>query len=98
MDPERERDEEDHLREVDRVLLYISEAKVRAERSVAELTREGADARILLALRTAASAMTAEHKRLMNSTFYSVPYEQERLDVGSDEAERDQLTLSQDAR
>lgn len=98
MDRDRERAEEDHLREVDRVLLYISEANVRAERAVRELREKGADERFVRALQTAAAAMNAEHKRLMNATFYSVPHKQERLDVGPEEFEQGQLILTQESR
>jgi hypothetical protein len=37
--------------------------------------------------------MAAEHKRLMNSTFYTVPAEQERMEVDEDDAEQEQLAV-----
>lgn len=64
---------EDHLREVDRVLLYVAEARLKAAEIAATLESEQADERFVVAVREAAEAMEAEHKRLMNATFYSVP-------------------------
>lgn len=89
----QDRAQEDHLRDVDRVLLYISEAKLKAEEMAQALAKDGAEQRLVSALRTAAGAMAAEHKRLMNSTFYCVPAEQERMEVGGDDAEQDQLAV-----
>jgi hypothetical protein len=88
-----DRAQEDHLRDVDRVLLYISQARVKAEEIAEALAKDGAEERLVSALRTAAGAMAAEHKRLMNSTFYIVPAEQGRMEVDEDDAEQDQLAV-----
>lgn len=84
---------EERLRDIDRVLLYVSEARVKAEEIAAALAKDGAEERLVAALRTAAAAMGAEHKRLMNSTFHTVPVEQERLDIGERSPEQEQLAV-----
>jgi ribosome-binding protein aMBF1 (putative translation factor) len=65
--------DEQHFSEIERVLLYVSEARERAGTARAELAKAGAPAHLIAALETTEVAMRAEHRRLMQSTFYAVP-------------------------
>lgn len=64
---------EAHFSEIERVLLYISEARDRAARARKEIEGNGAKPHLVAALRAAEEAMRAEHRRLMQSTFYAIP-------------------------
>lgn len=72
---------EAHLSEVERTLLYISEARDRAERSAQDLRSAGAEAHLVRALEDSARALADEHRRLMQRTFFAVPDSQDRLAV-----------------
>lgn len=67
--------QEDHIREVERVLMYIDQAQRKAEEIASELARDGAEARFVDGLATAAAALRAEHNRLLNTTHFPVPDE-----------------------
>lgn len=71
---------EAHFGEIEKVLLYVSEARERAERARRELATSGAEPHLIAALAASEAALLAEHRRLMQSTFYAVPG-QERLAV-----------------
>lgn len=71
---------EAHFGEIEKVLLYVSEARERAERARRELSKTGAEPHLIGALRASEAALLAEHRRLMQSTFYAVT-DQERLAV-----------------
>lgn len=64
---------EDHFDEIERTLLYISEARERAGKARVALEKAGAEPHLIAALRTAEDAMRAEHRRLMQGTYYAVP-------------------------
>jgi len=64
---------EAHFGEVEKVLLYISEARERAARAHAALAKDGADQHLVDALRLSEETLHREHRRLMQSTFYAVP-------------------------
>jgi hypothetical protein len=72
---------EAHYGEVERVLLYISEARERAERARRALEKDGAEPHLIAALRSSEAHLQAEHRRLMQTTFYAVPSSQDRLAV-----------------
>ncbi len=72
---------EAELGEVEKVLLYISEAREKASRVADELRRRGAPDHLIAAVRAAESALEADHRQLMQSTFFAVSDEQERLAV-----------------
>jgi hypothetical protein len=72
---------EAHYGEVERVLLYISEARERAEKARISLEKGGAEPHLVAALRASETQLMAEHRRLMQSTFYAVPSSQDRLAV-----------------
>lgn len=64
---------EDALRELERVMMYIAEAQRKAEDVGDALARGEADSKFVTALKTAASALRAEHNRLLNSTHFDIP-------------------------
>lgn len=73
---------EGHLSEVEKTLLYISEARERAQRAASSIERAGAEPHLVAALRAAERSLTESHRQLMQRTFFAVPSEeQERLAV-----------------
>ncbi len=71
---------EAHHGEVEKVLLYISEARERAERARLVLVRDGAEQHLAAALKESEERLRQEHRRLPQTTFYAVP-DDERLAV-----------------
>lgn len=71
---------EAHHSEVEKVLLYISEARERAERARVALAKDGADQHLVASLQETEERLRQEHRRLLQTTFYAVP-DQERLAV-----------------
>jgi hypothetical protein len=73
---------EGHLSEVEKTLLYISEARERAVRARAALKRAGAEPHLIAALKAAEEALADDHRKLMQRTFFAFPSsDQERLAV-----------------
>jgi hypothetical protein len=72
---------EAHYGEIERLLLYISEARERAEKARIALEKDGAEPHLIAALRTSEAQLASEHRRLMQATFYAVPSSQDRLAV-----------------
>ena len=72
---------EAHLSEVEKTLLYISEARERAERTRDELKAAGAEPHLIRALDESATVLADEHRRLMQRTFFAVSDSQDRLAV-----------------
>lgn len=73
--------DEAHLAEVEKVLLYVSEARARAARAVADPERSGAPDHLLAPLRRTEVGLEEHHRRLMQGTFYAVPSDQDQLAV-----------------
>jgi hypothetical protein len=71
---------EAHHSEVEKVLLYISEARARAEKARTALARDGADQHLVASLQETEERLRQEHRRLLQTTFYAVS-DQERLAV-----------------
>lgn len=71
---------EAHHSEVEKVLLYISEARERTARARVVLARDGAEPHLLTALDETEEHLRQEHRRLLQTTLYAVP-DQERLAV-----------------
>lgn len=67
---------EAHFAEIERVLLTISDARERAERTARELRRDGADAHLIEALEEAERELEALGRTLMQRTYFAVPKEQ----------------------
>lgn len=70
---------EAHMREVENVLLYVSEARQRAARARRALETGGAEPHLVAAVADAESSMTEEHRRLMQATYFAVPADQQKL-------------------
>ncbi len=64
---------EEHLNEVEKTLLYISEARERASRARALLNLEGGEPHLIEALTKTEGALAQEHRLLMQGTFFAVP-------------------------
>lgn len=71
---------ESHHSEVEKVLLYISEARERAERARSALERDGAEPHLVAALLQSEQDLRKQHRLLLQRTFYA-GNEQERLAV-----------------
>jgi septation ring formation regulator EzrA len=78
VEPERRADEldEQHFAEIDVAMLYIEEARKRAERAAKALRDEGADAHLIEALERSEEELSAVARRLRQGTFFAVPKEQ----------------------
>lgn len=71
---------EAHFSEIEKVLLYISEARERAERARLAIVKDSAEPHLIAALKESEDRLRAEHRRLLQQTFYAKP-DQERLAV-----------------
>lgn len=67
---------ESHFAEVEKTLLYISEARERAETARRTLAKDGAEPHLVEALETAQRELLALHRRLMQRTYFGVQKEQ----------------------
>ena len=67
---------EAHFAEIEKTLLFISEARERAQRAAKVLARDEADAHLVEALAEAEKELLALHRRLMQATYFAVPKEQ----------------------
>jgi hypothetical protein len=72
---------EAHSSEVEKVLLFISDARARARRAADQVRADGADASVVQALEQAERALGDTHRRLAQGTYYAVPDEKIRLAV-----------------
>ena len=59
--------------EVEKVLLYISDARTRAKRAAAAVEKDGAEAHIVAALADAERQLAELHRQLAQGTYYAVP-------------------------
>lgn len=67
---------EAHFAEVEKTLLFVSEARQRAERAAKALAKDGADEHLVEALEEAERELAEIHRLLMQSTYFAVPKEQ----------------------
>lgn len=81
---------EKHFAEIEKTLLYISEARKRAEKTAKELRKAGAEPHLVTAIEVAERDLEAVGRRLMQQTYFAVPKEQ--LELAPDDVET--LTLS----
>lgn len=72
---------ESHSGEVEKVLLYISDAQERARRASDRIEKDDADAHIVAALRDAQRDLGDLHRRLMQGTYYAVPELTQKLAI-----------------
>lgn len=63
---------DEHLTEVERVLLYLSEARGRAERSAAALEEAGAELHVVAALRDTEAGLAELHRLLLQKAYFAV--------------------------
>ncbi len=71
--------DEGHFREIEKVLLYISEARQCAEKSAKTLAKDGAEDHLVMALNSAEEALDKIHTALMQTTYFAVPSEQDEM-------------------
>ncbi len=64
---------EEHFAEVEKTLLYVSEARDRASRSAKALGKSGAEQHLVDALNKAECELDELHTRLMQGTYFAVP-------------------------
>lgn len=64
---------ERHSSEVEKVLLYIGDARTRARRAADAVRKDGADPHIVAALTDAERELSELHRRLAQGTYYAVP-------------------------
>lgn len=70
------------MSEVEKTLLYISEALERAAKAAKALEADGAELHLIKAMRESERVLADEHRRLMQATYFAVPPEdQERFAV-----------------
>jgi predicted O-methyltransferase YrrM len=70
---------EHHYAEIDATLLYIEEARARAERAIADLKRNGADSHLIEALEDAMDRLSDTGRGLRQGTYFAVPSAQSSL-------------------
>lgn len=63
---------EAHFSEIEKVLLYITDARERAARAATELGKTNAEPHLVESLETAESELKELHRRLMQSTYFAV--------------------------
>jgi hypothetical protein len=65
--------DESHFAEIDAAMLYIEEARARAERAAKTLRAEGADAHLIEALADAQEQLSDVARALRQGTLFAVP-------------------------
>jgi hypothetical protein len=68
--------DEQHFAEIDVAMLYIEEARSRAERAVDALRKSGADEHLVEAVAKAETELSDVGRRLRQGTLFAVPKEQ----------------------
>lgn len=58
--------------EVEKVLLYVSDARTRAKRAADAVQKDGAEPHIIAALRETEKELDALHRKLAQGTLYAV--------------------------
>ncbi len=64
---------ESHFAEVEKVLLYVSEARERAERAARTIEKSDAEGHLVEALREAERELETLGRTLMQRTYFAVP-------------------------
>lgn len=75
---------EKHFAEIEKTLLYISEARKRAEKTAKELKKAGAEEHLVKAVELAERELEAIGRKLMQQTYFAVPKDQ--LELAPDDA------------
>lgn len=71
--------DEEHFSEIDAAMLYIEEARARAERGAAALRKAGAERHLIEALERTQKQLEDAHRTLMQGTLFAVPSAQTSL-------------------
>ncbi len=71
--------DEKHFAEIEVAMLYIDEARERAERAAKTLRAEGADAHLIEALERSTAELSDVARRLRQGTYFAVLKEQLNL-------------------
>lgn len=71
--------DEHHYAEIDVALLYVEEARSRAEKAAEKLRSAGADEYLIEALDRARDQLSATQKELVQGTLFAVPTAQASL-------------------
>lgn len=72
---------ESNSSEVEKVLLFVSDARDRASKARRRLESQDADKHVLDALDRAEEDLASAHRELMKGTYYAVPSKDERLAI-----------------
>lgn len=75
---------EAHFGEIEKVLLYVSDARQRAERAAKHIAKADAEPHLVAALEHASTSLRELHRTLTQSTYYAVVEdapEQDRLPI-----------------
>jgi hypothetical protein len=75
---------EAHFKEIEKTLLFISEARKRAERAAAVIEGDGAEPHLVAALKQAERELEELGRSLMQQTYFAVPNDQ--LSIEPDKA------------
>lgn len=67
--------------EVEKVLLFVSDARGRAQKAQSKLETEKADQHVIDALAEAERSLASVHRQLMQGTYFAVPERNEQLAV-----------------
>lgn len=70
---------EEHFSEIEATLLYISEARQRAQKARRSLEKQGAETHLVDAVRHTEVQLRDLHKALMQSTYFAVPDTEEQM-------------------
>jgi predicted O-methyltransferase YrrM len=65
--------DEPHFAEVDATLMFIEDARERAERAAARLRKDGAEPHLVEALERATEELSATQKTLLQRTHFAAP-------------------------
>ncbi len=71
---------EAHFREIERALLFVSEARKRAQKTAKELRRDDAEPHLVTAVEEAERKLEEIGRRLMQQTYFALPKEQLSLE------------------
>lgn len=71
--------DEQHYAEIDATLMYIEEARARAERTAVKLRSEGAGEHLVVAVEHARDQLSATQRKLLQQTHFAIPAAQASL-------------------
>jgi hypothetical protein len=75
---------EAHFREIEKTLLFISEARKRAERAAANIESDSAEPHLVEALRQAERELEELGRFLMQQTYFAVPNDPLTIEPGKE--------------